>query len=188
MQKRISKEKAIEIILEEIEKGKTFEVVYELILTKSNLSRPTFSDYWTEAKEKHSQRRQRIEQKKEALRVKHELERTQKLLETADGQVDEYDSMVTTLKSELIQNKATAFIFYRGKLITSERPLTENEKTDKQTLIAKLLSQIADIRGIKAASKSDITVKGGIDDLIKTKNAFQYDEQPKDQKEFKPLK
>lgn len=74
MQKRISKEKAIEIILEEIEKGITFSECFSAKFSKFQLSEKTFSTYWNEAQEIHQKNQDEIKERVKANKVVQETE------------------------------------------------------------------------------------------------------------------
>ena len=71
---RISKIKAKEIILSNIEKGFTFNDTYEAILRNFKLSEPTFSTYWKECQKEYIERQKRLEKEKEVARVETEKE------------------------------------------------------------------------------------------------------------------
>lgn len=75
----------IDFIINELKKGNVgFEDVFELILTKFNLSRPTFSKYWKQAKEAHFN--ERTEQKKviEANTTTEEIEALKSQIVTSE--------------------------------------------------------------------------------------------------------
>ena len=74
MKPRISKIKAKEIILSNIEKGFTFNDTYEAILRNFKLSEPTFSTYWKECQKEYIERQKRLEKEKEVARVETEKE------------------------------------------------------------------------------------------------------------------
>lgn len=72
-------------IVNELKKGNVgFEDVFELILTKFNLSRPTFAKYWKQAKETHFS--ERNEQKKiiEANSTTKEIEALKSQIVTSE--------------------------------------------------------------------------------------------------------
>ena len=67
MKTKINKDKAVELILDEIEKGLTFNDCMAVILSKVQLNERTFADYWKEAQETYRERRKAIEKAKQRL-------------------------------------------------------------------------------------------------------------------------
>jgi hypothetical protein len=74
-------------ILFHLEEGKGFEETFELILTKRNLSRPTFATYWKVANEAFSKT---LEDRKQIF----EERATQNFIESVDeGLMSKYDKL-----------------------------------------------------------------------------------------------
>lgn len=155
MLKRISKEKAIEIILEEIEKGITFSECFSVKFSKFQLSEKSFSTYWNEAHKIYDKRQQTIQKKKDEALLTHELERQEHELETKDGQCIELIKHAIALNTEIESGLAVSLKWHKGKLCREEVTLTHKESNDKRELLAKLLADIRKIRGLDAPIKQE---------------------------------
>jgi GTP1/Obg family GTP-binding protein len=57
---KISKEKAIELICEELKQGVTYKATYGVICSKSELAESTFANYWKIANERHTESEQKL--------------------------------------------------------------------------------------------------------------------------------
>ena len=77
MKTKINKDKAVELILDEIEKGLTFNDCMAVILSKVQLNERTFADYWKEAQETYRERRKAIEKAKIEQSIEIEKKRTE---------------------------------------------------------------------------------------------------------------
>lgn len=73
--KKISKQKAIELILVELEKGSTFSVCFSVLCSKFQLIERTFNNYWKEANTIYQERQQSILKQVEQDNVELEKER-----------------------------------------------------------------------------------------------------------------
>lgn len=81
---RINKKKAIELIIQELEKGMTKSEC--LAINGENWQFPsrTFDRYWKEANEAYSERQKSIQSELMSVRIDHEKERLKKALLTFD--------------------------------------------------------------------------------------------------------
>lgn len=81
---RINKKKAIELIIQELEKGMTKSEC--LAINGENWQFPsrTFDRYWKEANEAYSERQKSIQSELMSVRIDHEKERLKKALLTLD--------------------------------------------------------------------------------------------------------
>lgn len=61
----INKEKAIELIIAEINKGLTYTDTFKVILSNFKLSEPTFATYWKIANSRHSEAQEAIKKELE---------------------------------------------------------------------------------------------------------------------------
>jgi len=71
--KRISKDKAIEVILKQKDKGLTYTDTFDVIRRKATLSETAFKTYWNEANEIYLQRQEVIDN--ELMNIRTELEK-----------------------------------------------------------------------------------------------------------------
>lgn len=77
---KLSKEKCIELILEQIKVGLTYKDTFEVILSKFKLSEPTFVTYWKIANERHREAQQAIEIEKAKEYTQSEIEAQKRLI------------------------------------------------------------------------------------------------------------
>lgn len=85
---KISKQKAIELILVELDKGSTFSSCLALNGTKWHLSERTFKRYWKEANQIYSERQQAILTEVNEQRVELEKERVKKAILTKEQRME----------------------------------------------------------------------------------------------------
>lgn len=94
---KANKQMIIDEILFHLEEGKGFEQTFELILTKRNLSRPTFSTYWKRASEAFSKT---LEERKQIFEEKS----AQTFIESIEeGLMNKYDKL--KVLEDIIQGK-----------------------------------------------------------------------------------
>lgn len=82
--KRISKAKAIEIILKEKRKGTTYTDCLGVIRSNSDLAESSFAKYWKEAEQIHLERKKAIEAELMRVDIEHKKEELKKNLLTFD--------------------------------------------------------------------------------------------------------
>ena len=81
---RINKNKAIELIMQELEKGTTYKECFSVNFRDFPLTERTFTNYWKEANEAYSERQKSIQSQLMSVHVEHEKERLKKALLTLD--------------------------------------------------------------------------------------------------------
>lgn len=145
----ISKIKAVELILKEVDKGTTFTDAFQVISSKYKLNEATFSKYWKEAKAKYEARQQKVE----AARTTHEIKKAIHELETKDGQVNDLIKNLNEIRQEIESGITIEWTWVKGQYIQTERPMNANEKKDRRALYAKYLAEIRAIRGLDAAKQ-----------------------------------
>lgn len=84
MKKRINKQKAIELILNELEKGSTYTHCLEVIRRKWTLADTTYQRYWKEARSLYEGMQEAIREKLKDELLKAERERIKKAILTKD--------------------------------------------------------------------------------------------------------
>ena len=153
----ISKIKAVELILKEVEKGTTHNDCQKLILANFDLTKQSFTKYWKEAKAKYEARQQKVE----AARTTHEIKKAIHALETKDGQVVDLIRQINDLENDLADGFVTDARWVSDNLVFDKRPMLDKEKIDKVALIAKLKGDIRKILGLEAAKefKGTVTVQ-----------------------------
>lgn len=153
----ISKIKAVELILKEVEKGKTYKETYEVIRSKAKLGETAFASYWNEANDKYKKRQQKVE----AAKTNHEIKKAIHALETKDGQVVDLIRQINDLENDLVDGFVTDARWVSDSLVFDKRPMLDKEKIDKVALIAKLKGDIRKILGLEAAKefKGTVTVQ-----------------------------
>ena len=77
---RINKNKAIELIMQELEKGTTYKECFSVNFRNLPLTERTFTNYWKEANEAYSQRQKSIQSELMSVHIEHEKERLKKSL------------------------------------------------------------------------------------------------------------
>lgn len=179
----ISKTKAVELILKEVQDGKTYTDAFAAILADFSLSKPTFDKYWKQAKEIYQTRLK----KKEEARTKREIEKAIHELETQDGQVNALIEQLNEVKAELQSGTTIDCAWNRGEFVETTRPLNATERKDRRLLYYKLLAEIRSIRGLDAPKQSQVKLETDIDKLINSGDA-KVEEGEGPAKPFKNLK
>lgn len=179
----ISKTKAVELILKEVQEGKTYTDTLEQFLTKFNVSNPTFATYWKEANKIYQNRLK----KKEEARTQREIAKAIHELETQDGQVNALIVQLNEVKAELESGMTIDCAWNRGQFVETQRILNATERKDRRLLCIKLLAEIRSIRGLDAPKQSQVKLETDIDKLIKAGDA-KVEEGEGTTKPFKSLK
>jgi len=81
---KISKSKAIELIIQELDKGITYSECFSVTFSTFQLTERTFANYWKEANTLYSERQKSIQSELMSVRIDHEKERLKKDLLTLD--------------------------------------------------------------------------------------------------------
>ena len=76
--------KAIELIIQELDKGTTYTDCFSVTFSNFQLTERTFANYWKEANEAYSERQKSIQSELMSMRIDHEKERLKKALLTFD--------------------------------------------------------------------------------------------------------
>lgn len=154
----IAKKKAIELILIEVGNGKTYNDTLALFSTKWQLPTRTFATYWNEANSIYDKKQEAFQKKKDDALLKHELERQEHDLETKDGQVKELIKHALAINEEIETGKAKCFNWFRGQFNEHEITLSHSELAEKRKVLAGLLSDIRDIRGLNAPKEQKTAI------------------------------
>ncbi len=148
-----NKDNIITAILEELTKNTTFEVCFELILTKFNLSRPTFAKYWKMANERHSETQNEAQQAIKDITIATAVEEAKKGLKSKAEFVLEIQKMLDDdIYEESVLDLKT------GRVTRFHRKLTPLERRA-------LYERISKFEGMDAPARTDqkIEVKLGKD-------------------------
>lgn len=138
MLQRISRQKAAEVILAELEKGSTYSLCLDVIRRKWSLSESTFKRYWKDANEAYQESLQ-------AIKKELESNATQKALE---GQ----NEAILTKSQRMVIASDMA----RGVISSdSQKPIVPTAND-----ILKALTYLSNIEGDFAPIKQDLTSKG----------------------------
>lgn len=179
----ISRTKAVELILKEVQDGKTYSDAHKVISSKFKLNETSFVKYWKEANKIYKDRLE----KAEAARTKREIERALHELETQDGQVNALIEQLYEVKAELEAGTTIDCAWNRGEFVETVRPLNATERKDRRLLYYKLLGEIRAIRGLDAPKQSQVKLETDIDKLIKSGDA-RTEEDEGTEKQFRSLK
>lgn len=76
---KLSKDKCIELILEQLEIGTPYKQTFEVILSNFKLSEPTFVTYWKTANERYKEAQQAIKSSTEVQTITNELDKLKTL-------------------------------------------------------------------------------------------------------------
>jgi len=76
---KLSKDKCIELILEQLEIGTPYKQTFEVILSNFKLSEPTFVTYWKLANERYKETQQAIKSSTEVQTITNELDKLKTL-------------------------------------------------------------------------------------------------------------
>lgn len=169
--KRPSKQKCIELIIEEIDKGRTYTDSLAYFGAKwGKLPESTFTNYWNEAKKAYEKQQEAI--KKEVLKdcINEEKEANREHLYDKGIRAEELISDIAGMRSEIIELRKVSII---GKKLdgTSEIIITtQSDVTNAKRAIASLQSSInqslellAKWYGYNEPEKQDVTLRGSVD-------------------------
>lgn len=156
---KISKQKAIELILVELDKGSTFSACMAFNGINWHIPERTFNRYWKEANQTYSERQQAIESNLAEQRVELEKERLKTSIKTKNERVIILQSQINEIISELELNTCQD-VDGKGKAFT--RALLPGERTAMRKAIKDLQSEISKIEGDYAAIKQDVNMNGSI--------------------------
>lgn len=163
----ISKTKAVELILKEVQEGKTYTDTWQVISSNYTLNEATYTRYWKEAKSIYENRLK----KKEEARTQREIAKAIHELETQDGQVNALIVQLNEVKAELESGTTIDCTWSRDQFLETVRPLNATERKDRRLLYYKLLAEIRSIRGLDAPKQSQVKLETDIDKLIKAGDA-----------------
>lgn len=85
---KLNKQKAIELILAELDKGSTYSICMALNGTKWHVAERTFKRYWKEANSIYLERQEQVQKELESKRLKAEEERLKKAILTKDERLE----------------------------------------------------------------------------------------------------
>ncbi len=156
---KISKQKAIELILVELDKGSTYTDCFAVLCSNVQLSERAFANYWKIANQTYSERQQAIESELTEQRVELEKERLKTSIKTKNERVIILQSLISEIISELELNTCQD-VDGKGKTFT--RALLPGERTAMRKAIKDLQSEISKIEGDYAAIKQDVNMNGSI--------------------------
>ena len=154
----------VDFILTELNKGEvSFERVFELMLTKFNLSRPTFSKYWKIASARYKEEQELARNnmadvihrsKEEALKsgLKSKIDRLLSLQKQEQALYDELEAGLMIVHT-----------FVDGVICQGERPMNSLERASIHKTIKEIRSEISKIEGDYAPTKTAITDTEGKD-------------------------
>jgi hypothetical protein len=137
----------IDFIIESLSNGEvSFENVFKRILTKFNLSRPTFAKYWKLANEQHSEAMQKLKEVKDAVLVEQTKKEAKRLyLDRAQRMEIAFQ---IALKGEYDSDKLKA-LDYLAKMDGDYKP-AKTAQTDSEGNDIPVLEQlILAARGVK---------------------------------------
>lgn len=158
----ISKIKAVELILKEVEKGATHNDCQKLILSNFDLTKQSFTKYWKEAKAKYEARQKKVE----IAKTSHEIKRAIHALETKEGQVISLIKQIDDLEKDLSDGFVTDARWVSDILVHDKRPMLDKEKVEKVALIAKLKADIRKILGLDAVKNHNVNINADINALL----------------------
>jgi hypothetical protein len=119
-----NKQTYIDFIIETLNKGEvSFEKVFELFLTKFNVSRPTFAKYWKYANQKHSEQRERIEAAKMIEAIKQETKAVKAQIKSKEEIMLHVQSIMHGADKEVDQLKAADLL---NKMLGYYSPTQQN--------------------------------------------------------------
>lgn len=174
--KRISKDKAIEIILQEIEKGSVYSDTLAVIVSKCKLNEKTFAVYWKEAQDIHQKRQEAINERvitnKAVIATENRIrellskERKREILQSIiEG--EEKTKIIKVSKGVKIEFEVAPSLFERMKAIEIDNAMN----------------------GDNAPTNQNIKITGNpLDNLIADNKVEVIDSHPDQPKEFKKLK
>lgn len=158
----------INFIIQEIENGNvSFERVFELMLTKFNLSRPTFSKYWKKAQEAYLERQQAINELKAKETIKSEIEAVKQQIKTKLQIIEDLENEILHIEETLKQGFLIKKINLDGETLKHKEIFGSREieiwnrmLKDKRDLLIKL-------QGFEAPKKVENTITSDTDIIIK---------------------
>lgn len=159
MSRKVNKQKAIELILVELDKGTDKPSILAKNGKNWHIPDRSFERYWKEANTLHSTRIQEVQSELKEERVEIEKERLKADLKTKNERVMILQSQIDDIIKEL-EDGFCYDVNGRGK--PYKRHLLPSEKTGMRKSIKDLQSEISKIEGDYAALKQDLNVNGSI--------------------------
>ena len=153
---RISKQKAIEIILSEQEKGTIYVDCLGVIRSKWELAESTFARYWKESISIYEERQNKTNKAIEEQYIDSKLKVVKNGLKTKNERLLLLQSQVDDCLSELKEGKIIDHDI-SGKPFV--RNVTISEKIGLRRVFKELQSEISKIEGDYAPKKQDITTE-----------------------------
>ena len=154
----------VDFILTELNKGEvSFERVFELMLTKFNLSRPTFAKYWKIASAKYSDTQKEALDNMAGIIAKSKEDALKMGLKSKIDRLLSLQKQENALNDELNAGIMIVHTFVDGVICQGERPMNSLERASIHKTIKEIRSEISKIEGDYAPTKTAITDTEGKD-------------------------
>lgn len=157
---KLSKDKCIELILEQINIGSPYKETFKVIQSKTKLVESTFASYWKIANNQYQESQIKLNKAKEDKTISEELKGVESGVKIKIQRVLELQKQIESLDLELKNDKMIVHTFSDGSIVTGERKLNSLEKASLHKTIKEIRAEISKIEGDYAPIKNDMNLKG----------------------------
>lgn len=158
---KLSKSKAVELIVNELQKGTAKPDILSKFVKLCQKDKRTIERYYKTAEQSHSSKAQMIEKEVTEVLVRETVNQAKMGLKLKfDRQIEiqvEIDDLLTRLRS----GKTKDVYFKSGKPITYERNLTPNEISNFKKTLLLLNAELSKMAGDYAPTRSELSGKDG---------------------------
>lgn len=157
---KLSKDKCIELILEQINIGSPYKETFKVIQSKTKLVESTFASYWKIANNQYQESQIKLNKAKEDKTISEELKGVESGVKIKIQRVLELQKQIESLELELEKDIMVVHTFSDGEIIVRERKLNALEKASLHKTIKEIRAEISKIEGDYAPIKNDMNLKG----------------------------
>ena len=161
MSTKISKNKAVELIVEELKKGSPKVAIVALNGRKWQIATRTFERYYKAAIEIHNSKAQMIEKEVNEVLVKEGVKQAKIGLKLKLDRQLELQAEIEDIQNRLKNGKTRDIYFKSGKPMPYSRELTPSEIANYRKTLLLLNAELSKMAGEYAPTKSELSGKDG---------------------------
>lgn len=129
-------------------------------------SERTFTKDWEPAKTRHEAYQNKANEAKEASAIAKEVEGLERGIKSKTERVLALQKQADAAEADLERGTVTQIKIIAGGKATIERPMDVYEKVALAKVYKDLIAEISKLQGDYAPEKKDITISGGVDEII----------------------
>jgi hypothetical protein len=152
---KLSKEKCIELIIEQLNQGLPYKETFKVIQSNSKLVESTFASYWKIANERYSETQKEVQTAIVSTTIAEAVEAVKSGLKSKYDRLIELQKQVESLEVELKNNIMIVHTFSDGQLIQGIRPINALEKASINKTIKEIRAEISKLEGDYPATKTE---------------------------------